>query len=60
MLQICKLRVLRQPCKVYGADWTITQFSDDDLCDTLELVVLVDVVITIEERNDIGILHEAS
>ena len=30
MLQICKLRVLRQPCKVYGADWTVTLLGYDD------------------------------
>ena len=60
MLQICKLRVLRQPCKVYGANWTITLFSDDDLLDALELGVLVVIVITIDEHNDVGILLDSS
>lgn len=60
MLQICKLRVLRQPCEVYGADWTVTLFGDDDFGDALELSVLVVVVVTIDEHDDIGILLDSS
>ena len=60
MIQICKLRVLRQPCKVYGADWTVTLFGDDDFLDTLELGVLVVVIVTIDEHDDVGILLDGS
>ena len=56
MFQIRKFCVIRQPCQIHVADRAVSLFGDDDRCDPFLFTVVVVVVVTVNEHNDVRIL----
>ena len=60
LVQVCELRILRQPCQLDGPDGAVSLFRYDDLGNPLLLRVRMVIIITIDKHYHVGILLDGS